>query len=335
MESCFLSVLIPVYNAAGYLAQTLDSLLRQDISDYEILCVNDGSTDASPEILEAYQRRQENIRVIHQENSGVAAARNTALRQATGEYIWFVDADDLVAPNCLGKLKQLARESGCQRLSFGGYTFTGSMTSQDWEDQKRGKLPCNVPWQDSVVWRNLLRRSFLTEKGLTFRYPDITHGEDGLYMFEVSREQPDTVDIPDILYFYRVHPGSAETAASLASRRKRLGSHLRVVEVLNGYYRADGGETAANRLMSFLWHSLYEIASMPNADASAYLAQLKAMGLFPWQIPAECTVRRTYLVDNAGAVGKILEFFCGHLHRPWGYYGIRFLHQVKNFIRKG
>ncbi len=335
MESCFLSILIPVYNAAGYLAQTLDSLLRQDLSDYEILCVNDGSTDASPEILEAYQRRHENIRVIHQENSGVAAARNTALAHAKGAYIWFVDADDLVAPNILGKLKQLTRESNCQRLSFGGYTFTGDLTPQEWEDHRQGKLPCNVPWQDSVVWRNLLRLSFLKEKGLTFRYPDITHGEDGLYMFEVSREKPETVDIPDILYFYRVHPGSAETAASLSSRRKRLGSHLRVVEVLKGYYQAEGGENAANRLLSFLWHTLYEIASMPSADANAYLGQLRAMGLYPTRIPAECSVRRTYLVDNSGPVGKILEWFCAHLHRPWGYWSVRFLHQVKHFIRKG
>ncbi len=335
MEPLFLSIIIPVYNAAGYLGETLDSLLRQDISGYEILCVNDGSTDASPDILEAYQCRHSRIRVIHQENAGVAAARNTGLAHARGKFIWFVDADDLAAPNVLGKLQRLTEETGCQRISFGGYTFEGTMTDREWEDHSRGILPCNVPWQDSVVWRNLLRLDFLKENDLTFRYPDITHGEDGLYMFEVSRARPETVEIPDILYFYRIHPGSAETGASLPSRRKRLKAHLRVVEVLHGYYQSEGGANAADRLVSFLWHTLYEIASLPGENGAHALDKLKKMGLYPWTLPAECRIRRSYLVDDSGVTGKILEFLCAHLHRPWGFGSIRLLHQLKNYIRKG
>ncbi len=332
MDGCFLSIVIPVYNAAGYLGETLDSLLRQDISDYEILCVNDGSTDESPAILEAYASRYPNIRLIHQENAGVATARNVGLANARGTFLWFVDADDLAAPNILGKCKALAEETNCQRLFFGGFTFEDAMTDRQWQD--RETLPCNVPWQDSVVWRNWLRVDFLKEHALSFRYPQITHGEDGLFMFEVARACPKTVSIPDIVYFYRIHSGSAETGVSLASRRKRLASHIRVVEVLKGYCQEDGGAYAANRLMAFLWQTLYLTAAMPKQDADAALARLKQLGLYPARLPRELTVRKTYLADDSTAVGKVLEFFCAHLHRPWGYRVVRTLHQVKHRIRK-
>ncbi len=333
MSHCFLSILVPVYNAEAYLPQTLDSLLNQDRQDYEILCVNDGSTDGTARVLEDYSRRFPRLKVIHQKNAGVAAARNAGLNQATGDYIWFVDADDLIAPNCLGKLWELTRQS-CDRLSFGGYTFCGCLSQQEQADHKAGTLPCNVPWQDSVVWRNLLRRGFLEENDLTFRYPELTHGEDGLFMYEVSRLSPETRTIPDILYFYRVHPDSAETGVSLPSRRKRLRSHLRVTEILSDHYRRDGGENAANRLMSFLWLTLYEIADMPGADAREALGKLQSRSLYPGQIPKDCTVRKTYLADDTSPIGKVLEFFCAHLHRPWGYFVIRKLHQVKHIIRR-
>ncbi len=326
MENCFLSIVVPVYNGERYLAGTLDALLAQDITNYEILCINDGSSDGTAGILDGYARQHQNIRVYHQSNAGVAAARNAGIDHARGEFLWFVDADDLIAPNMLSRCQTLVMGTDCQRLSFGGYTFTGELTGQE-------VLTCNVPWQDSVVWRNWLRTDFLREQGLRFRYPEITHGEDGLFMFEVSRACPKTLDIPDILYFYRVHPNSAENRPGLANRRRQLASHLRVVEVVNGYYRRDHSEAAANRLVTALWYTLYQAASMPKEDARAALDKLKSLNLYPIQMPGEATVGKTYLVDDSGTAGKVLEFFCRHLHRQWGYAVLRVAHQVKNRIR--
>ncbi len=331
VETCFLSIVVPVYNAARYLAETLDSLLDQDISDYEILCINDGSTDASPEILEDYSRRYGSIRVIHQKNAGVSTARNVGIDNARGKFLWFVDADDLIAPNILGKCKAIVEETGCQRLAFGGYSFEDVLPQAQW--QNRESLPCNAPGENCVVWRTWFHVDFLREQVLYFRHPDITHGEDQLFMFEVIRTHPRTVTIPDIVYFYRVHSGSAENGRSLPNRRKRLKSHIRVVEELNRYYRQDGTTESADLLMSILWHVLYQIASMPKADADPALEKLKQMGLYPIQRLPEADVRKSYLVDDSGAVGKVLEFFCSHIHRPWAYGVLRTLHQVKNKIR--
>ena len=99
-----LSIIVPIYNVAPYLRKCMDSLLAQDILDYEIILVDDGSPDECPRICDAYAEKHSNIHVIHQENAGLSAARNTGVAKAQGDYIWFVDSDDYVEPNVLGVL---------------------------------------------------------------------------------------------------------------------------------------------------------------------------------------------------------------------------------------
>ncbi len=327
-HACFLTILVPVYNAQEYLAETLDSLLDQDFSDYEILCIDDGSSDGSLEILARYQQAHSRIRVVSQKNQGVAQARNTGLAQARGSYVWFVDADDLVKPNCLGKLCALAEAHSLDWLAFGGHTVRETPSRQD---LCREDWPCDVPGPSAVVWRSLLRREFLQEHGLTFRYSDITHGEDGLFMFEIARQGPRHREIPDTVYFYRVHPDSAETGMSAEQRRRKLSSHLRVLEVLKGYYEQETppAEATANRLMAFLWLTLYEIAQLPRKEAAPALDRLKHLGLFPMEMPESCTLGSTYFVSTESLPGKLLDKLLCRLHRKWGYESIRLLQSLR------
>lgn len=104
------SVVVPVYNASAYLAQCMDSLVRQTLSDIEVICINDGSTDDSSEILKKYAAEDGRFRVISQENRGVSAARNRGMAEAQGKYIGFVDADDWISPDFYEKLYQAARQ---------------------------------------------------------------------------------------------------------------------------------------------------------------------------------------------------------------------------------
>ena len=103
----FLSIVVPVYNAELYLEECLHSLFTQDLpqTDYEVICVDDGSTDKSGFILRSFSEKHQNLTIITQENSGVATARNTGLSAARGDYIWFVDADDVIQTNILRKLR--------------------------------------------------------------------------------------------------------------------------------------------------------------------------------------------------------------------------------------
>lgn len=104
MNSPKVSVIVPVYNTELYLRECLESLLNQKYLNYEIILVNDGSTDNSLKILESYEKKYTNIRVISQSNSGLGMARNNAIKIAKGEYITFVDSDDWVSPDYLSEL---------------------------------------------------------------------------------------------------------------------------------------------------------------------------------------------------------------------------------------
>lgn len=328
----FLSIIVPVYNAEQYLPECLHSLLAQDISgeDYEILCVNDGSRDGSLEILRQFAREFGNVTVINKENGGVTTARNAGLEAARGDYVWFVDADDFLKANILGTLREKARAEDCDRLIVGGYQFEDVLSEREQALSREGQLPDNVPWYDAVVWRSLLRRRFLREHSLYFRYPSLTHGEDGLLMYECGLYSPKTVQVPEAMYFYRVHFGSAETDFSAPNQRKKLESYLQILRILRNYY--DSGQknpATADKLMTFLWFSLYMTAALPKADARPALGELKAMGLFPTRRLPECTLTKSFMTDRTDLVGRSYDRLYLHLHTRWGYCLMRAVWRLK------
>ena len=96
-HSINVSVIVPVYNVEKYLEQCLDSIVHQTLKEIEIIVVNDGSTDSSPEIIREYELKYPQVKVIHQKNKGLSGARNSGLKLARGEYIGYVDSDDWIA----------------------------------------------------------------------------------------------------------------------------------------------------------------------------------------------------------------------------------------------
>ena len=104
MTGVVLTVIIPAYNAEKYLPQCLDSVIGQTLKDIEVICVDDGSTDGSGKILDEFAARDRRLKVIHQENAGVSAARNRGIKAARGRYLTFVDADDRIDRQALGYL---------------------------------------------------------------------------------------------------------------------------------------------------------------------------------------------------------------------------------------
>lgn len=333
----FLSFIVPVYNAEAYLNECLDSLLNQDIpsEEYEVICVNDGSTDGSRGILEAFGARYPNLILINQANSGVSTARNRGMKAARGTFLWFVDADDFILPGILGALRTAARETPCDRILLGGYQFTDALTPAEAEQSRREELPINVPGPDAVVWRSLLRREFLLQQELSFRYPELTHGEDGLFMYELSQCAPVTVTVNRVLYFYRVHGGSAETAVSMENQLKKLRSHIAITRIMLDYYASGRKDPAtANRLMSSLWLSLYVTSKFPRKEAAHVLKELREAGLFPFRRIPECTLTRSYLTERQGPAGQILDWICLHLHTRWGFSLCWVLQQLLSMSRR-
>ena len=129
MYQALVSVVIPVYNCEAYLQQCLDSLLCQTYSNIEIILVDDGSVDSSPQICDTYARYHDNIRAIHQVNSGAAAARNMGLEYVSGDYILFVDSDDWVTADYVQNLINPALEYNADITAGGMTCFCGNRTS--------------------------------------------------------------------------------------------------------------------------------------------------------------------------------------------------------------
>ena len=113
-----ISVIIPIYNVEEYLGQCLDSVVNQSFKDIEIICVNDGSTDNSLNILNEYENKDSRIRIYSQKNQGAGATRNNALEYASGEYVYFMDADDYLDLNALEELYDIAAEKNADFVIF-------------------------------------------------------------------------------------------------------------------------------------------------------------------------------------------------------------------------
>lgn len=113
-----ISVIIPVYNVEKYLKECLDSIVNQTFADIEIICVNDGSTDSSLDILNGYAANDSRIRVLSQENRGLSGARNTGLKNATGKYVYFIDSDDFLELDALERLYDISQENDLDLVIF-------------------------------------------------------------------------------------------------------------------------------------------------------------------------------------------------------------------------
>lgn len=113
-----ISVIIPAYNVEKYLRECLDSVVNQTYKNLEIICVNDGSTDSTPDILREYESKDDRIKVIDQENKGLSGARNTGLRHCKGDYVYFIDSDDYIEADAMEKLHDISEEKSLDCVIF-------------------------------------------------------------------------------------------------------------------------------------------------------------------------------------------------------------------------
>ncbi|MGN0998717.1 MAG: glycosyltransferase [Faecousia sp.] len=319
MNKVFLSFIVPVYNTELFLDECLRSLLEQDISsdDYEIICVNDGSTDGSLGIVRKYEAQTPNLLVIDQDNAGVCTARNAGLEIASGDYIWFVDSDDLIQKNILAEIKEKVSCGHYDRIIIDHFLF------QDAFSESGARR--NTSWQDTVVWRNIFRREYLLKHDLRFHYPELEFGEDALFMYEIKRFFPSTMEVQEPYYLHRSRPGSAGSEEpSQEEKLKKLRSNLKEAQIMQRYYENENvlPETA-DRLMSFFWGTMCRLAELPPKDAAPFIGEMKKCGLYPYKRPCECTITKSNQLTRSDFVGKMFDYIYVHLHTRLGYHAMR------------
>lgn len=329
----FISFIVPVYNTEEYLSACLDSLLTQDLSldEYEIICINDGSTDNSLAILQKYESQYQNIFIITQNNAGVCKSRNAGLLKAKGKYIWFIDSDDFIEKNSLKRLKTVICSREYDRIIVDNYFFESLELK---ENMKK-----NTSWHDSVVWRNIFRRKWMEENDLKFFYPDLVFGEDALFMYEIKRCFPRTYEFNEPIYYHRGREGSASSESiSTNNKNAKLLSNVKEAKIMKQYYENDNrlSETA-DRMMLFLWGSMYRLAELSGSEARPIIKELKECGLYPYKRPEDCTIRKSGQMDRTDWVADIFDRIYINTHTRVGYQlmriWIRFFRVKQRFIK--
>lgn len=307
-----LSIIVPIYNVAPYLRKCVDSLLTQDIADYEIILVDDGSTDGSSDIADAIQSEAKGteireadilastpytlhhtpeIKVIHQENAGLSAARNTGIAAAQGKYILFVDSDDYLQPNVLGALMEQVERDNLDVLRFdyqnvreSGEAFAPYKDMTNYNDysptptdgltflNERMGTQCYA-WQ-FVVKADIVRQELFTPS-IYFEDTDWTP------RMLLCAKRVASTDL--VVYNYLWREGSITLSQKdVKKMRKQLQDKLGLLARLNKW-----GNQVADRswfdsmISSLVVNIVGMLASTFYSERGEYIRQIKALGILP------------------------------------------------------
>ena len=286
-----LSIIVPIYNVAPYLRKCVDSLLAQDISDYEIILVDDGSPDECPQICDEYAATHSRIHVIHQENAGLSAARNSGIAIAQGEYIWFVDSDDYVALNILGVLMDQIERDNLDVLRFryqnvreSGEPFAPYKDMTNYNDYSailtdgltfltdRMGTQCYA-WQ-FIVCASLCKAELFTP-GIYFEDTDWTP--------RMLRRAERVASTELVVYNYLWREGSITLSQNdIHKQRKQLHDKLNLLEKLNTW----GNQVADRRWFDGMISGLVInivgiIASLFFVERKKYIQRIKSINVLP------------------------------------------------------
>ena len=237
-----LSIVVPMYNSEKYIGKCLESLVSQEISnqEYEIIVINDGSTDGSKDIVKNYINKYKNIRIISVENGGQSKARNIGIDNAKGEYIFFVDSDDYISKNSLKRLLDRSIEYKLDMMFFDlkqvddenevdcKYNMDNGLEIKDGIQYFADNNVNNGPWH------YLISRNFVIENNL--RFIEGKFCEDGMFLissiFEAKRVSYSKVDV----YRYVMRSNSTTSQKSKEHLIKMVDDFMFAIDYINNYY---------------------------------------------------------------------------------------------------
>ena len=303
-----ISVVIPVYNAGIYLEQCLESIEKQSFTKYEVICVDDGSTDNALEILQSFESRDKRFKVYSQQNKGAGAARNYGLQKAKGEYVIFLDSDDYFAPEMLLHAWQKIRETEsdiCVMNSWQHDEENGEISPCTYslqignyparrpfkvEELNKNPFRCFMGW----AWDKLYRRSFILNHGLKFQEQRTTNDMYFTYMSLFKAERITTLD-ERVIYQRR------NIAGSLSMTRERsYGCFIDALMAMkNELKEMDIYEENKKYLANYSLHScMWNLNTLPEDTAKQLLKELQSDGFKKLGITElcshECEVQEEY-----------------------------------------
>lgn len=289
-----LSFIVPVYNVSSYLSKCLDSILNQSLSveEYEIVVVNDGSTDGSFEIVQCYAKKYPNITVITQKNGGLSSARNVGIRVARGEYIQFVDSDDYLEPNVIkGLLEKMERENldvlrfNYQNVNEKYEPFNPNREYRQFVDY-RDELTDGFSFlakrlgYSCYAWQFILKASLLQDESCDFKLGIYFEDTEWTPRMLVRARRVTSVDC--LVYNYLMRPGSITQGLTNEKQRKVLNDKMGLIAALleqkknisdTRWFDGMIGQTVIS-ILGMLGLLFFK-------EKRIYIARLKEMSVFP------------------------------------------------------
>ena len=330
-----LSIIVPIYNVAPYLRKCVDSLLTQDISDYEIILVDDGSTDDSGAIADEIVRevmgnrqwaidnetnRQSPIvnsptlHVIHQSNAGLSAARNTGIAATQGKYILFVDSDDYLQPNVLGALMEQVEREHLDVLRF-DYQNVRQTAAGEYEVFQPNKYPHQVDtchevvdgetYLDERMGYACYACQFVINRELTGTFTPGIHYEDTEWLPRMMLAAKRVNSTPIVVYNYLVRQGSITQAQGNKEKlRKNVNDFLFVIESLSKQMTKHPSCQWLRRMISSMAVGVLTRVAMSFYDErKEYIRCLQELNVFPMVIAdqGKTYARRAWIINLLGA----------------------------------
>lgn len=328
----FLSFVVPVYNSSKYLQECLTSLVNQNFAenDYEIVCINDGSSDDSPFILQSFAKDYTNMRIINKSNQGVSAARNDGIAAAQGDYIWFVDSDDFISENSLIHICQFS-VSNADVIQFCTYSFGTTLTETEEELYHSGNALRKEYANQFFVTRNVYRRRFILENKIFF-IEGMKTCEDIVFNSVVFSKEPKITNVDKVLYYYRQHPSS--TCATLSV----YDSHLRFDVYLKAFYAIKDSYSKANShyskrltaisLMEVQKWAAFFVCSLPHKEFRKFTNSMIFNGLLKITPPPEYDITKILLSKNLKK--DIIDYVMRNSYQIHYYYILRLMRKIYN-----
>lgn len=289
-----LSIIVPIYKVEKYLDECIQSILHQTFTDFELILVDDGSPDACPQMCDAAAEQDSRVRVIHQKNGGLSAARNTGIEAARGNWLGFVDSDDFVAPDMYEKLYHAAVNAGadCAMCSVQLIHEDGSRmdTLQHWKVYGGGytgeDILKTITWQNNapylVAWNKLYRREVFR----TLRYPVGRINEDVFVFAELFDTIKKVACVEQPLYFYRQRKDSIMQSKCTLRNLDEMWSFVHCFECFQRSGRMEMLPFVESRIFAKLTGVYYRLSAQEqHSDAmrQAMAAQKKAAKLLRQQ----------------------------------------------------
>ncbi len=235
------SIIVPVYNAEAVIGKCIDSILKQTYTDFELILLNDGSKDGTAGILDAYADKDDRIRVIHKENSGVSDSRNQGLALARGEYIQFLDSDDWIIPEATALFVHAMEEQNCDLVISDFYRVVGEKVAEKGAIDQEGLLDLQsfaeqmirrpADFYYGVLWNKFFKKSIIDAYGIRMD-ENISWCEDFIFIMQYLSHVRNVFVLKAPLYYY------VKTEGSLVSQGMSITRTIEMKQIVFKHYNA-------------------------------------------------------------------------------------------------